>query len=112
MPLITIFSSPKPFINPHIATIQRNAIQSWTLLPDYAGTPERPRLAIYRSQASLAPGVKVVTHVATDNFGGGLYIDVPKGWKADPEHPAVAAWLAERYLAASKGRAWKSVLRC
>ena len=34
MPLITLFSAPKPFINPHIAMIQRNAIQSWTLLPD------------------------------------------------------------------------------
>jgi hypothetical protein len=29
MSLITIFSAPKPFKNPHIATIQRNAIQSW-----------------------------------------------------------------------------------
>ena len=34
MPLLTIFSAPKPFINPHIATIQRNAIASWTKLPD------------------------------------------------------------------------------
>ncbi|MDD2922560.1 MAG: hypothetical protein PHQ36_09765 [Anaerolineales bacterium] len=34
MPLITLFSSPKPFTNPHIAMIQRNAIKSWTLLPD------------------------------------------------------------------------------
>ena len=34
MPLITLFSAPKPFTNPHIATIQRNAIRSWTLLPD------------------------------------------------------------------------------
>ncbi len=34
MPFITLFSSPKPFVNPHIAMIQRNAIQSWTLLPD------------------------------------------------------------------------------
>jgi len=31
---ITLFSAPKPFTNPHIATIQRNAIRSWTLLPD------------------------------------------------------------------------------
>jgi hypothetical protein len=31
---ITLFSAPKPFTNPHIALIQRNAIQSWTLLPD------------------------------------------------------------------------------
>lgn len=34
MPLITLFSSPKPFTDPHIALIQRNAIQSWTLLPE------------------------------------------------------------------------------
>jgi hypothetical protein len=33
-PLITVFSAPKPFTNPHIATIQRNAIASWTRLPD------------------------------------------------------------------------------
>ena len=34
MSLITLFSAPKPFTNPHIATIQRNAIRSWNLLPD------------------------------------------------------------------------------
>ncbi len=34
MSLITLFSAPKPFTNPHIATIQRNAIKSWTLLPN------------------------------------------------------------------------------
>src|SRR5215467_5978429 len=34
MPLLTLFSAPKPFTDPHIAMIQRNAIQSWTLLPD------------------------------------------------------------------------------
>jgi hypothetical protein len=34
MSLITFFSAPKPFTNPHIAMIQRNAIRSWTLLPD------------------------------------------------------------------------------
>jgi hypothetical protein len=33
-PLITIFSAPKPFSDPHIATIQRNAIASWTKLPN------------------------------------------------------------------------------
>jgi hypothetical protein len=32
MPLLSIFSSPKPFTNPHIATIQRNAIRSWSAL--------------------------------------------------------------------------------
>lgn len=34
MSLITLFSAPKPFTNPHIAMIQRNAIKSWALLPD------------------------------------------------------------------------------
>ena len=34
MALVTLFSAPKPFTDPHIATIQRNAIKSWTLLPD------------------------------------------------------------------------------
>ncbi len=32
MTLLTIFTAPKPFANPHIATIQRNAIHSWTAL--------------------------------------------------------------------------------
>src|SRR5688572_11477647 len=34
MPLISLFSAPKPFTDPHIATIQRNAIKSWALLLD------------------------------------------------------------------------------
>ena len=34
MTLITLFSAPKPFTDPHIALIQRNALKSWTLLPD------------------------------------------------------------------------------
>jgi hypothetical protein len=34
MTLLTIFSAPKPFTDPHIATIQRNAIGSWTRLPE------------------------------------------------------------------------------
>jgi hypothetical protein len=34
MTLLTIFSAPKPFTDPHIATIQRNAIGSWMRLPE------------------------------------------------------------------------------
>ena len=46
---LTIFTSPKPFANPHIAVIQRNAIRSWmqlgsdvqvVLLGDEAGVAE------------------------------------------------------------------------
>ncbi|MBP7040303.1 MAG: hypothetical protein KBA92_05090 [Anaerolineaceae bacterium] len=37
MPLITLFTAPKPFTNPHIALIQRNALASWQALgPDAA----------------------------------------------------------------------------
>jgi hypothetical protein len=34
MTTLTIFTAPKAFTNPHIATIQRNAIQSWMHLSD------------------------------------------------------------------------------
>ncbi|MBE0410245.1 MAG: hypothetical protein IBX69_10995 [Anaerolineales bacterium] len=34
IPFMTIFTAPKPFTNPHIATIQRNAIRSWLALGD------------------------------------------------------------------------------
>jgi hypothetical protein len=34
MPLITLFTAPKPFTDPHIATIQTNAIRSWIALGD------------------------------------------------------------------------------
>ncbi len=33
-PMVTIFTAPKPFTDPHINTIQRNAIQSWMHLGD------------------------------------------------------------------------------
>ena len=34
MPLLTLFTAPKPFTDPHIDTIQRNALRSWLQLPD------------------------------------------------------------------------------
>lgn len=34
MPYLTIFTAPKPFTNPHIAMIQRNAILSWKNMGD------------------------------------------------------------------------------
>ncbi len=37
MPFLTIFTTPKPFTNPHIAVIQRNALANWQALgPDVA----------------------------------------------------------------------------
>jgi hypothetical protein len=34
MKLLTLFTAPKPFTNPHIAIIQRNALRSWMALGD------------------------------------------------------------------------------
>jgi len=67
MPLITFFTAPKPFTEPHIATIQRNAIKSWTLLPDVevillgeeTGLPE----------AARELGVKHISNVARNESG-------------------------------------------
>jgi hypothetical protein len=67
MPLITLFSSPKPFTDPHIAMIQRNAIKSWTLLPDVEVIllGEETGLA----EAAKELGVKHITNVARNESG-------------------------------------------
>ncbi len=66
--LITIFSAPKPFSNPHIATIQRNAIRSWLalgdavqvlLLGDEEGLP----------QAAVELGVELIREVRRNAMG-------------------------------------------
>jgi len=67
MPFITFFSAPKPFTNPHIAMIQRNAIKSWTLLPDVEVIllGEETGLA----EAAKEFGVKHIPHVERNANG-------------------------------------------
>ncbi len=67
MSLITLFSAPKPFTNPHIAMIQRNAIKSWTLLPDVEVIllGEETGLA----EAAKELGVKHIPTVARNDSG-------------------------------------------
>jgi hypothetical protein len=67
MPLITLFSAPKPFTDPHIAMIQRNAIKSWTLLPDVEVIllGEETGLA----EAAKELGVKHIPDVARNESG-------------------------------------------
>ena len=67
MSLITFFSAPKPFTDPHIATIQRNAIKSWTLLPDV-------EVILLGEEAGLAEaarelGVKHISNVVRNANG-------------------------------------------
>lgn len=67
MPLITLFSAPKPFTDPHIAMIQRNAIKSWTLLSDVEVIllGEETGLA----EAARELGVKHLPNVAQNESG-------------------------------------------
>ncbi len=67
MTLLTLFSAPKPFTNPHIAMIQRSAIKSWTLLPDVEVIllGEETGLA----EAAKELGVKYIPSVARNDSG-------------------------------------------
>lgn len=67
MALITLFTAPKPFSNAHIATIQRNALRSWTLLPDVEVVllGEEEGLA----EAASALGVKYIPEVRRNPSG-------------------------------------------
>jgi hypothetical protein len=67
-PLITIFTAPKPFNNPHIRMIQRNAIKSWFnlgkearvfLIGDEPGMPEFAK----------ETGIQHLTWVASNPLG-------------------------------------------
>lgn len=67
MSLITLFSAPKPFTNPHIAMIQRNAIKSWALLPgmEVVLLGEETGLA----EAARELGVRHIPHVERNDNG-------------------------------------------
>ena len=67
MTLLTLFSAPKPFTNPHLAMIQRNAIRSWTLLYDVEVIllGEETGLA----EAARELGVKHIPNVARNESG-------------------------------------------
>ncbi len=67
MPLITLFSAPKPFTNPHIAMIQRNAIKSWTLLPDVEVILLGEEMGL--AEAAKELGVKHIPIVARNDSG-------------------------------------------
>ncbi|MBI5965121.1 MAG: hypothetical protein HY863_16710 [Chloroflexi bacterium] len=67
MPLITLFSAPKPFTNPHIAMIQRNAIKSWTLLPDVEVILLGEEIGL--AEAAKELGVRHLPNVARNESG-------------------------------------------
>jgi len=67
-PFLTLFTAPKPFTNPHIATIQRNAIQSWLHLDPAADVllvGDEPGMA----QVAADYGVRQLPQVACNKAG-------------------------------------------
>lgn len=67
MPLLTLFSAPKSFTDPHIAMIQRNAIRSWTLLPDVEVILLGEETGLAENAKEL--GVKHIPNVARNEAG-------------------------------------------
>jgi len=55
-PLLTIFTAPKPFTNPHISVIQCNALQSWQHLDDEVNVVilgDEPGIAEFASEVGI-----------------------------------------------------------
>jgi len=85
MAFLTIFTAPKPFTNPHIAVIQRNAIQSWKCLPDVdviligdeAGIPEAAKDLDVTNVAEVNRDEKNIPQVNAVMEIGHKYSDSP-----------------------------------
>jgi hypothetical protein len=66
--MLTIFACPKPFTDPHIAIIQRNAITSWTLLRP------RPEIILFGDEPGVTEickelGLRHVGEVERNEYG-------------------------------------------
>ncbi|MEW6400788.1 MAG: hypothetical protein AB1649_03250 [Chloroflexota bacterium] len=70
MTSLTLFSAPKPFTDPHIAMIQRNAIKSWTLLPDVEVILLGKEMGLAETAREL--GVRYIPEVARNQTGAPL----------------------------------------
>ena len=66
--MLTLFACPKPFKDPHIRTIQRNAIRSWLELRP------RPEIILLGDEAGTAEFSS--HHVARSEFGTPLVSDL------------------------------------
>jgi hypothetical protein len=67
-PFLTIFTAPKPFTNPHISLIQRNAIQSWQHLSEDVQVlliGNEPGISEYASEV----GVQQLVDVSCNEYG-------------------------------------------
>jgi hypothetical protein len=107
MSFMTIFTAPKPFTNPHINVIQRNAVQSWSLLKDVdviligdePGIPE----------AAKELGVRNVPKVERDEKGIPLVSSVMKIGHEESDSPLLCYANADMILMSDLFRAARKV---
>ncbi|MBL8700687.1 MAG: heme biosynthesis protein HemY [Alphaproteobacteria bacterium] len=67
-----------------------------------------PPATARRHEAAVA--LERVRQAAAEQRGADALAEAEHAWKADPDHPAVAAALAERYIVAGKSRAAARIL--
>lgn len=68
MPLLTLFTAPKPFVDPHVSMIQFNALRSWKLMG------EQVQIALIGGEAGIAEialelNLMHFPHVACNHLG-------------------------------------------
>ena len=109
MAFLTIFTAPKPFTNPHINIIQRNAIQAWRhladadviLIGDEAGIPE----------IAKEFGVKNVPQVKRDGEGVPLVSSVMEIGHSYSDSPMLCYANADMILMSDLADAARKVAR-
>ncbi len=87
--MLTIFACPKSFGDPHIATIQRNAITSWTAL---CPTPEIILIGSDNGVAEAAHDINArhISEVKTNEYGTPLVNDIFRIADEVASHPVLA----------------------
>ena len=96
-PFLTIFTTPKPFTNPHIAVIQRNALRNWTRLGaevQVLAIGEEAGLA----EAAQELGVGFVPQVQRNTQGTPLVSDIFRQARCSSESPFLAYVNADMLL--------------
>lgn len=112
--MLTIFACPKPFTDPHIAIIQRNAITSWTLLrprPEiilFGGEPYEPGVA----EICRELGLRHVPEVARNEYGTPLLNDIFNTAQRLATYDLMCYANADMILMEDLVKAIESVKRC
>ncbi len=88
-PFLTIFTAPKPFTNPHVSLIQRNAIQSWQHLGEDVQVlliGNETGMAEYASEV----GVQQLADVSCNEYGTPLVSSIFQVARQNSTSPLMA----------------------